>query len=44
MVSCPSPVFLDCVMLEDDDIMIFKMSGITHPMTQHHITEDLDAQ
>jgi len=31
-------------MREDDGILIFKMSGTIHPMTQHHISEDLDAQ
>jgi hypothetical protein len=36
-------IFLD-FLVSEDDTTAFKTSGITHPMTWCHITEDLNAQ
>jgi ABC-type microcin C transport system permease subunit YejB len=37
-------IFLDSLMLEDEGTTTSKTSGTTHPMTQCHITKDLNAQ
>ena len=37
-----SSLFLDCVSFKITAAWSFEMSGIAHPMTQHHIPEDMN--